>query len=434
MTQEGEEKSITVTKKMDIRDSHFIYTQETEKSRKLLGYDYKRCTGCGLCVSLCPSRALELGPMHEIATGLDAPPVMMDIDKCSFCGMCANFCPVHAITMGYEGELPEKELYPAYDSYVKINEKCLPCILCEAACPEEAIKVEFTFPKKEQIAPLKKDAVGEIEIDHDKCNFCGICARFCDAFILVEREPTPTDPRPFEQILVDEDKCDYCVLCQDICPENAIRVKGERPCEAPAFKGNVTIDDEKCTLCTWCKTVCPYEAVDIKKPFEGEITLVEDNIDKCDPQGCHGCFNVCPSHLWYVPADRKIAIVEDYCTYCGACVNACHLDVVKVSRSKVNHTDIPDSPWASQWRDALDSLVTAKRHHPDISHTLVVGEELPKEYVEVELPEIDESLQKAVREHIRKVMPSLKSVKIRKMWESEPPEEVKRAVDGKENV
>ncbi len=434
MTQEGEEKSITITKKMDIRDSHFIYTQETEKSRKLLDYDYKRCTGCGLCVSLCPSRALELGPMHEIATGLDAPPVMMDIDKCSFCGMCANFCPVHAITMGYEGELPEKELYPAYDSYVKINEKCLPCILCEAACPEEAIKVEFTFPKKEQIAPLKKDAVGEIEIDHDKCNFCGICARFCDAFILVEREPTPTDPRPFEQILVDEDKCDYCVLCQDICPENAIRVKGERPCEAPAFKGNVTIDDEKCTLCTWCKTVCPYEAVDIKKPFEGEITLVEDHIDKCDPQGCHGCFNVCPSHLWYVPADRKIAIVEDYCTYCGACVNACHLDVVKVSRSKVNHTDIPDSPWASQWRDALDSLVTAKRHHPDISHTLVVGEELPKEYVEVELPEIDESLQKAVREHIRKVMPSLKSVKIRKMWESEPPEEVKRAVDGKENV
>jgi 4Fe-4S ferredoxin len=332
--------------------------------------------------------------------------------------------------MGYEGELPEKESYPVYDSYVKVNEKCLPCILCEEACPEEAIKVEFTFPKKEQIAPLKKDAVGEIEIDHDKCNFCGICARFCDAFILVEREPTPTDPRPFEQILVDEDKCDYCVLCQDICPEDAIRVKGERPCEAPKVQGNVTIDDEKCTLCTWCKTVCPYEAVDIKKPFEGEITLVEANIDKCDPQGCHGCFNVCPSHLWYVPADRKIAIISDYCTYCGACVNACHLDVVRVSREKVHHTDIPDSPWASQWRDAVDSLVTAKRHHPDISHTLVVEEELPREYVEVELPEIDESLQKTVREHIRKVMPSLKSVKLRKMWESEPPDEVKRAVDG----
>ena len=427
MTQECDEEGITVTKKMDIKDSHFMYTQETEKSQKVLDYDYKWCTGCGLCVSLCPTRALELGPMHEIATGMDAPPVMMDIDKCSFCGMCANFCPIHAITIGSGGELPEKESFPEYDSYVKVNEKCLPCILCEAACPKEAIKVEFTFPKKEQIAPIKIDSVGQIEIDHDKCNFCGICARFCDAFILVEREPTPTDPRPFEQIMVNEDKCDYCVLCQDMCPEDAISVKGDLLCNAPAVEGNLTIDCEKCTMCTWCKAVCPYDAVAIKKPFEGEISLVEGNIDKCDPQGCHGCFNVCPSHLWYVPTDRKIAIVEDYCTYCGACANACHLDVVRVSRSKVNHTDIPDSPWASQWRDALESLLTAKRHYPDTSHALIVGEELPKEYVEFELPEMDESLKKVVREQIQKVMPSLKSVKIRKMWESEPPEGIKES-------
>jgi len=431
MTQECDEDTITVTKEMDIRDSHLLYTQTTEKSRKILDYDYKRCTGCGLCVSLCPTKALELGPMHEIATGLDAPPVMLDIDKCSFCGMCARFCPVHAIKMVSEGELPENECYPEYDSYVKVNDKCLPCILCEAACPEEAIEVEFTLPKKEEIAPLKTDAEGEIGIDHDKCNFCGICARFCDAFILVEREQTPTDPRPFEQILVDEEKCDYCVLCQDLCPEDAIRVRGERPCEAPAISGKVSIDREKCTLCTWCRAVCPYDAVDIKKPFKGEITLVGNNIEKCDPQGCHGCFNVCPSHLWYVPADRKIAIVEDYCTYCGACVNACHLDVVRVSRTRVNHTDIPDSPWASQWRDAVDSMVTAKRNYPDTSRALVVEKEPPREHVEVKLPEIDESLLKAVKERIGKAMPLLKNVRIRKMMESEPPDKVKRAVSKK---
>ncbi|MDO9518340.1 MAG: 4Fe-4S binding protein [Methanosarcinaceae archaeon] len=424
------DETITVTKDMDIQESHFIYSQITEKSKKILDYDYKRCTGCGICVGLCPTKALELGPMHEIATGMDAPPVMMDLEKCTFCGMCANFCPVHAFNMEFEGELPDEDNYPVYDSYVKFNEKCLPCVLCEAVCPEDAIEVEFTFKKKEEIAPFKKDAKGEIEIDMDKCNFCGICAKFCDAFIMVEREPTPTDLTPFQQILVDEDKCDYCVLCQDLCPEDAIRVKGERPCEAPSIEGNITVDDKKCTRCTWCKAVCPYDAVDVKKPFEGELVLVEGNIDKCDPQGCHGCFNVCPSHLWYVPEDtgKKIAIKEDYCTYCGACVNACHVDVMRVSRDKVNHTEIPDSPWASQWKDAVGSMVTSKRNIPDISRTLKVEKEPPREHVEVVMPEFDESLLNAARERIEKAMPALKNVKIRRTWECKPADEARAAV------
>ena len=432
-SSDGGEETITVTKDMDIKESHFIYSQVTEKSKKILDYDYKRCTGCGICVELCPTKALELGPMHEIATGMDAPPVMMDLEKCTFCGMCANFCHVHAFKMEFEGELPDEDKYPVYDSYVKFNEKCLPCLLCEAACPEDAIEVEFTFKKKEEIAPFKEDAQGEIEIDLDKCNFCGVCAKFCDAFIMVEREPTPTDLTPFQQILVDEDKCDYCVLCQDLCPEDAIRVKGERPCEAPAIEGNITIDDGKCTRCTWCKAVCPYDAVDVKKPFEGEISLVEINIDKCDPQGCHGCFNVCPSHLWYVPEDtgKKIAIVEDYCTYCGACVNACHVDVIRVSRDKVNHTDIPYSPWASQWNDAVESMVTSKRNNPDTSRALEVEKEPPREYVEVVMPEFDESILNAARARIEKAMPVLKNVKIRRTWECKPAEEARAAVSKK---
>ncbi len=136
---------------------------------------------------------------------------------------------MHAITFEAVGEVPDEKQYPKYDAYVKINEKCLPCALCEGACPQDAIEVEFTFPKKEEITPFKEGAEGEIEIDTEKCNFCGICARFCDAFVLLEREPTPDNLVPFEQLLVDEDKCDYCVLCQDICPEEAIKVKGERP-------------------------------------------------------------------------------------------------------------------------------------------------------------------------------------------------------------
>jgi 4Fe-4S ferredoxin len=423
VTDECREDSLCVDKDMDIEGSHFIYRQISNKSVRQLDYDYKRCVGCGICVGLCPTKALELGPMKEISTGLDAPPVMMDLEKCTFCSMCANFCPVHAFKMSSEGELPKKEEFPGYDSYVLMNEKCLPCALCRAACPEDAIDVQFTFPKKEQIAPFNKGAEGEIEIDTQKCNFCGLCAQFCEAFLLVEKEATPTDPSPFELLLVDEDKCDYCVLCQDLCPEDAIKVKGEKRGEAPEIEGILTVDEEKCTRCTWCQAVCPYDAVDIKKQFEGELVLVEANVDKCDPQGCHGCFNVCPSHLWYVPEKgAKIAIKEDYCTYCGACVNACPKDVMKVLRTKVHHTDIPDSPWAGQWKDAVDSMITGTRHFPDTSRTLEVAKEEQRETMEVELPQIDGKLLKLARERIEKAKPLLSNVKKRKSLEGWGPE------------
>jgi 4Fe-4S ferredoxin len=433
-SQEESEK-ITVTTGMDLQGSQFIYTQTTEKSIKTLKYDYKRCNGCGICVEICPTKALEAGPIHEIATGLDAPAVMMDLDKCTFCRMCANLCPVHAISFEAIGEVPDEEQYPKYDSYVNINEKCLPCALCEKTCPQEAIELEFTFPKKEEIAPIKEGVEGEIEIDTDKCNFCGICAYFCDAFILLEREPTPENLVPFEQLLVDEDKCDYCVLCQDLCPEEAIKVKGERPCEAPKVEGQIKIDDLKCTRCGRCQAVCPYEAVDLKKPMEGELNLVETNLKECDPQGCRGCFNVCPSNLWYVPTDpedpRKIAFAEDYCTYCGACVKACHLAAIKLERTDVHHTEIPDAPWAAQWKDAIESLKTGVRNGVDRAVARKTEVLKAQKFLGVKPPDVDQLKLEAVQARLELLMPALKSAKVRKLWEKDSAENALAAVKTK---
>lgn len=432
--EEAQEK-ITVTTSMDLQDSHFLYTQATEKSIKTLDYDYKRCNGCGICAEICPTKALEMGPLHEIATGLDAPAVMMDLEKCTFCRMCSNLCPVHAITFEAVGEIPDEKQYPKYDTFVKINEKCLPCALCEGACPQDAIEVEFTFPKKEEIAPLKEGEEGEIEIDTEKCNFCGICARFCDAFILLEREPTPDNPVPFEQILVDEDKCDYCVLCQDLCPEEAIKVKGERPCEAPKVEGKVKVDELKCTQCARCKTVCPYEAIDLQKPMEGELSLIETNLKECDPQGCRGCFNVCPSKLWYVPTgsedSRKIAFAEDFCTYCGACVKACHLDAIKVERTDVHHTEIPDTPWAAQWRDAIESLKTGVRKGVDRAVPRETETLKAQKFMGITPPGVDEEMLAAVQTKLEALMPALRSAKVRKLWETDSPKNAAAAVKKK---
>jgi 4Fe-4S ferredoxin len=119
-----------------------------------------------------------------------------------------------------------------------------------------------------------------------------------------------------------------------------------------------------------------------------------------------------------VSKDGKIATEEDMCTYCGACVNACPKDVMHVDRHTVYHTEIPDSPWANQWRDAIDSMVTGKRHLPDVSRTLEVEPEPPREHVEVEPPRIDGNLLALARARLEKVTPAFSSTSIRRMLEN----------------
>jgi 4Fe-4S ferredoxin len=88
-----------IEKDMEIEDSHIRCKQKTADSEKVLDYDYKKCAGCSICVALCPKKALQEGPLQEIAKGMDAPPVLIDLDACVFCGMCANLCPVQAFKM-----------------------------------------------------------------------------------------------------------------------------------------------------------------------------------------------------------------------------------------------------------------------------------------------------------------------------------------------
>jgi 4Fe-4S ferredoxin len=88
-----------IEKEMDVKDSHILARQKSKERDILLDYDYKKCAGCSICVALCPKKALQEGPLQEIAKGLDAPPVLIDLEACAFCGMCVNFCPTKAFRM-----------------------------------------------------------------------------------------------------------------------------------------------------------------------------------------------------------------------------------------------------------------------------------------------------------------------------------------------
>jgi 4Fe-4S ferredoxin len=50
------EEQLQVLVESEIKDTHFLFTQKTGKSKKVLDYDYKRCNGCGICIDICPKK------------------------------------------------------------------------------------------------------------------------------------------------------------------------------------------------------------------------------------------------------------------------------------------------------------------------------------------------------------------------------------------
>lgn len=421
--------TMKIEKEMDVEGSVIRSVERSEGSTKILDYDYKKCNGCGICVALCPKEALQKGPTIEIATGLDAPPVLIDLEKCAFCGMCANFCPVNAYRFTVNDvDIRSDDNYPRLLRKAEPNDKCLPCCLCEPVCPTEAITVVFNHTR-EDYGDLRKDVSGKIDIDKDKCNLCGICARFCKAFLLLEKElKDPRDLVPYEQLLVDTDLCDYCGLCVGICPEEAISVEGPPLDVHMELKGEIDVDDELCIGCGRCAQVCPYEAMDVTRPFEGDIELLDARLVKCDPVGCHGCFNVCPADCWYVDDRGKIAVVKDQCILCGACTNSCHLFGIDVVRSKVSHTPIRETPWSSEWKDAIRSIISGSKRHHDVSGAVAPPalEKMPLPPIVV--PKRDPDLLRRIDLQIRDLERVMQKPRVRYLWERSPVDEAQKKI------
>jgi 4Fe-4S ferredoxin len=325
------------------------------------------------------------------------------------------------------------EQYPHLLSEAVPNDKCLPCLLCQPVCPTGAIKVSFN-KTREDYGPLRPKIKGRIAVDADKCNLCGRCAGLCKAFLLLERAEKEKQPQklvPYESLLVDEELCDYCGLCAAVCPEEAITVEGE-PLAVPEgdepFAGKIEVDRNLCIGCGRCAQVCPYEAMDVKKPFQGDIKMVEKNLARCDPQGCQACFNVCPAKCWYVDERGKAAPVREMCIFCGACEKACPVSAIDVDRSEVRHTPIMETPWAEEWKEAISAIKTGQRKRPDVSGAVSPPEIERQPLPAPEKPKVDPDLLRLVDEALLPLSEILKKPKVRQILEKEPPEKASRMI------
>ena len=61
----------------------------------------EKCTGCGICVKVCPSGALSM--VSNIAR--------LEEDKCTLCGSCVSSCPFGAITMERKAQTVDASAY-----------------------------------------------------------------------------------------------------------------------------------------------------------------------------------------------------------------------------------------------------------------------------------------------------------------------------------
>ncbi len=53
----------------------------------------ERCTGCGLCVRVCPTKALSA---NGVKVKLSHP------ERCEYTGICQDVCPTNAISLPFE--------------------------------------------------------------------------------------------------------------------------------------------------------------------------------------------------------------------------------------------------------------------------------------------------------------------------------------------
>ena len=309
---------------------------------RCLDYTSENCIGCGICVDICPTNSLKLGPVLPIARGLlKMDYISVNEDTCALCGLCASACAFKAMKCSINGEdMAKMEVYPKWSHETVVNDDaCAYCRKCESVCPRDAITVTRTLPQRSDLV------IGEIEIKEDECINCGVCEEMCPAEAIKIKE---TGKNSYN-ISVDEDKCVYCLVCKRVCPENAIKAacricsygEYELSPDNSLIKGKLILDEEDCIKCGWCEDICPKEAVTVIKPFEGEITTGNT---ECKGDSCHACQDVCPCNAVTIE-DGEAHVNPDHCILCGVCTKVCPQQNIVIKRNNMNLENVRSKSW-----------------------------------------------------------------------------------------
>lgn len=200
-----------------------------------------------------------------------AKDIKLFLDRCTGCGLCISGCPTKVLrpsltTLGWDGVmkpyLNTEDAACAYD-----------CHRCGEICPHGAIEfLPLEVKQRTQIGLAGiKNAHCDVWMQHKDC---GKCALAC-----------PTKAISINKVKVPacvETECTHCELCYQACPEKAIHMENREGLLYPI------IDYNKCVGCGDCVLACRSDAMDYRP---AEVPVLDESL--CI--GCAACVQACPA-------------------------------------------------------------------------------------------------------------------------------------------
>ncbi len=223
-----------------------------------LTLDKNKCTGCGICMTICPREAIEVKKTPKTEGEAAKPPtVTLSEEKCTYCGVCEALCPFGALSLKINGEhvipVVDSESFPQLIREITVDEsKCgLECAEIEEPCPLNLIKVSVHTADGKEVTdptsrPDKASLKVTLKVDTDSCPCCRLCEmKFPDGAIKIEKI--------FHGSLrIHREKCpEGCHDCLDVCPIPGVLYLSD--------DGKVHVNELNCVYCGVCDVACPIE-------------------------------------------------------------------------------------------------------------------------------------------------------------------------------
>jgi len=220
----------------------------------VLTWDLDRCVGCQIGPLVCPKEAIShIDGVVENGHMVTKLLVDVDPDKCIFCGMCVEMCPMRAITLTLNGEpynpVIEHEAFPKLLKSTKFN------------------KDAFDFGLKDFV--IENCSAGVIsydeehdtmKVDQEHCIRCRQCEVASDGAFEVQQPWQGT-------VLLRRELCvEGCFACADVCPTRALHIDEN---------GQLVHADYFCIKCGACMQICPikpeWEEYDVHFESQGVV-------------------------------------------------------------------------------------------------------------------------------------------------------------------
>lgn len=205
------------------------------------------CFGCKTCLKVCPMSAITASE-PALQDGKLARKVTIDFlaEECNFCGECAVVCPSQSMCIMVDGKATAPVVeYGAFPTLVgRIDVAVAKCdagcgLACVESCPVKAIAVSVV-----ECGDGGKQ-IEAVDVDRDKCFYCVMCEAACPEAAIKVIKPY------MGAVWLNTLRCPGgCQACVDSCPSSALYMGDD---------GGVGVNETFCVYCGACEEVCPAE-------------------------------------------------------------------------------------------------------------------------------------------------------------------------------